>query len=203
MTPRTVTRTWDVLLIGGASGSGKTSVSYRVAEHFKIGITEVDDFQVILESMTTPDQQPEMHWWRTQPEAERVRLPVEEIVEHTIAVCRVMARAMEAVIANHLASNAPVILDGDFILPALASQAAFAGVQNGGRVRALFIDEESEEQLLTNLRQREGHEQLPRRARVSWLYGRWLKEQAQDNGASVVPSRPWDTLFDRVLQVLA
>ena len=49
-----VTRPWQVLLIGGASGAGKTSVSYRLAHHFNVGITEVDDFQVILERMTTP-----------------------------------------------------------------------------------------------------------------------------------------------------
>ena len=52
----------QVLLIGGASLSGKTSVSYRLANHFNVGITEVDDFQVILERMTTPEQQPELHW---------------------------------------------------------------------------------------------------------------------------------------------
>ena len=57
-----VTRPWQVLLIGGASGAGKTSVSYRLANHFNVGITEVDDFQVILERMTTPAQQPELHW---------------------------------------------------------------------------------------------------------------------------------------------
>ena len=50
-----VTRSWQVLLIGGASGSGKTSVSYRLANHFNVGIIEVDDFQVILERMTTPE----------------------------------------------------------------------------------------------------------------------------------------------------
>jgi 2-phosphoglycerate kinase len=43
-----VTRPWQVLLIGGASGAGKTSVSYRLANHFNVGITEVDDFHEIL-----------------------------------------------------------------------------------------------------------------------------------------------------------
>ena len=38
---------WQVLLFGGASGVGKTSVSYRLAQHFGVGITEVDDFQAI------------------------------------------------------------------------------------------------------------------------------------------------------------
>ena len=31
---------WDVLLVGGASGTGKTGVSYRLAQHFSVGITE-------------------------------------------------------------------------------------------------------------------------------------------------------------------
>src|ERR1700686_484745 len=92
-------RSWQVLLIGGASGAGKTSVSYRVADHFKVGITEVDDFQVILERMTTPQQQPELHWRRSHPNA--IDLPAEEIVERTIAVCRVRATGVEAAIAQH------------------------------------------------------------------------------------------------------
>ena len=33
---------WRVLLLGGAGGVGKTSVSYRVARHFGAGPTEVD-----------------------------------------------------------------------------------------------------------------------------------------------------------------
>jgi hypothetical protein len=46
---------------------GKTSVSYRLAHRYGVGITEIDDFQVILERLTTPDQQPAMHFWRTNP----------------------------------------------------------------------------------------------------------------------------------------
>ena len=49
-----VKRTWDVLLIGGTSGSGKTSISYRIAQHFGVSITEVDDFHEMLLHMTTP-----------------------------------------------------------------------------------------------------------------------------------------------------
>jgi 2-phosphoglycerate kinase len=60
-------RSWQVLLLGGASAVGKTAVSYRLARHFGIGLTEVDDFQVLLETMTTPEQQPALHFWRTHP----------------------------------------------------------------------------------------------------------------------------------------
>ncbi len=52
------TRPWQVLLLGGASGPGKTRLSYRRARELSIGITEVDDFQIVLERMTTPEQGP-------------------------------------------------------------------------------------------------------------------------------------------------
>ena len=44
-------------MIGGASGVGKTLVSYPLARQFGVGITEVDDFYGVLERMTTPEQQ--------------------------------------------------------------------------------------------------------------------------------------------------
>ena len=36
-------RSWDVLIIGGPSGAGKTSTSYPLARRFGIAITEIDD----------------------------------------------------------------------------------------------------------------------------------------------------------------
>src|SRR5690242_17508642 len=105
-------RSWQVLLLGGPSGTGKTSASYRLAQYFRIGITEVDDFQVILEHMTTPAEQPVLHYWRTHPEA--AQMAPEEIVKLTIAVGQVMTPALEAVISNHLESQAPIVLEGDF-----------------------------------------------------------------------------------------
>jgi hypothetical protein len=34
-----------------------------------VGVPEIDDFQVILERMTTPEQQPVLHFFRTDPDA--------------------------------------------------------------------------------------------------------------------------------------
>src|SRR6266508_6515830 len=116
-------RAWQVLLLGGPSGAGKSSVSYRLAQHFGVGLTEVDDFQVVLEKMTTPEQQPAIHYWNTHPEASQ--LPAEGILELHLNVCRALAPALEAVIANHLESEMPVVLESDFILPALATQTSF------------------------------------------------------------------------------
>jgi 2-phosphoglycerate kinase len=188
-------RSWQVLLLGGPSGTGKTSVSYRLAQYFRIGITEVDDFQVILERMTTPAEQPVLHYWRTHPKA--AHMPPEEIATHTIAVGRVMAPALEAVISNHIESRAPIVLEGDFILPAVAS------LFSENQVRAIFLYEESEEQLRQNFLQREPEHGLQeKRARVSWLYGQWLRQEAERVGALALPARPWHDLFERILAAL-
>ncbi|MBA3947506.1 MAG: hypothetical protein H0X37_23475 [Herpetosiphonaceae bacterium] len=195
-------RPWQVLLLGGPSGTGKTAVSYRLARHFGIGITEVDDFTVLLERMTTPEQQPVLHWWRAHPAFHQVT--AEAIMKQGLSVLEVMAPGLEAVIANHLESRTPIVLEGDYINPALAAQTTFAGIPNAGQVRALFLHEADEQQLLENFLQREPeHGPQMKRARVSWLYGQWLKQEAERYDLPVIAARPWDTLFDRMLAVLA
>ncbi len=194
-------RSWQVLLLGGPSGSGKTNVSYRLAHHFRIGITEVDDFQVILERMTTPAEQPVLHYWHTHPEA--ANQTAEEMVKQLIAIGQVMAPALEAVITNHLESNAPIVLEGDFILPTVATSSAFATSSIGSQIQALFLYEESEEQLRLNFSQREPEQGIQeKRARVSWLYGQWLKQEAERVGAITLPACPWHNLFDRILAAI-
>jgi 2-phosphoglycerate kinase len=195
-------RRWQVLLLGGASGTGKTAISYRLAQYFGIGLTEVDDFQVLLERMTTPEQQPALHFWRTHPAPHQ--LSATEIMEQGLTIGPVMAPGLEAVIANHLESKTPIVLEGDFIHPALAAQKTFSGIPNEGQVRAIFLHEEDEQQLLMNVARREREQGLQaKRARVSWLYGQWLKHEADRYGLAVLPARPWDTLFERFLAAVS
>ncbi|HEY0601651.1 MAG TPA: hypothetical protein VGD58_02010 [Herpetosiphonaceae bacterium] len=194
-------RTWDVLLIGGASGVGKTSVSYRLAQHYGVGITEVDDFQVILERMTTPEQQPILHYWRTHFD-EAQRMSEDQQLAFMLKYSQVMATALELVIANHLASNAPIVLEGDFILPSLAAQAAYDAIPAAGRVRAIFIYEDDESQIGHNYRTREGAAQ-PKRARASWRHSEWLRQEAAQLGVPAIAARPWETVFQRIIATLA
>jgi 2-phosphoglycerate kinase len=194
-------RAWEVLLIGGASGTGKTRVSYRLARHFGIGITEVDDLTVAIKRMTTPEQQPIIHYWDTH--AESIEWTAEQIVELTISVLGVMAPAIEAVIENHLESSVPLVLDGDYMLPATAMQTEFGGYANNGRVRGVFLYEPDEAQIVANFLQREPEEgEQTGRARVSWLLGQWFKQEAERVGGIALPARPWETLFERVVAAL-
>lgn len=194
-------RTWDVLLIGGASGTGKTSVSYRLARHCGVGITEVDDFQVMLERITTPEIMPALHHWNTHPDP--MAQTAEEMFDNLIAISREMAVGLEAVIANHLETQMPLVLEGDFILPELAAQTCYLDEENNGRVRGVFPYEADEAQIIENFLQREPeHGKQTKRAHVSWLYGQWLKQSAEKLGTIALPARPWDSLFERILDLL-
>jgi 2-phosphoglycerate kinase len=190
-------RTWQVLLLGGASGVGKTSVSYRLARHFGVGLTEVDDFQVVLEGMTTPAQQPVLHRWRTHPEELR-RMNDEQRLASILRYSAVMAEALELVIANHLETRRPLVLEGDFILPSLAVRPSYGQVAAGGEVRAILLYEGDEAQLRRNYLLREGQEQQAR-ARASWRHSEWLRQQAARLGLPVVAARPWDTVLARCI----
>ena len=193
-------RTWDVLLLGGASGVGKSQVSYRLARHFGVGITEIDDFHVILERMTTPAQYPELHLFRTDPER-FFRMDEDEKVEHMVRYATVMSEPLTYVIANHLDGGSPIVLEGDFILPAIMVQAAYAGVPNDGRVRGMILYEPEEAQIARNYAAREGEPQ-PERARISWRNSEWLRQEADRLGVPAIAARPWETVFARTLALL-
>ncbi len=189
-------RSWRVLLLGGASGVGKTHVSYALARHFGVGITEVDDIQVALERVTTPRDQPLLHLWAANRPAYE-RLGEDERLAHFVRVCReVFAPALEAVIANHLETDTPVVLEGDFILPELVT-----AVGQPGDVRALFVTEPDEAQLARNYLARDGVAQ-PDRARESWRFDAWLAAECTRLGVPTVAARPWDTLFERAIAVV-
>jgi hypothetical protein len=61
-------RGWQVLLPGGASGTGKSEVSYPLARRYGVPIIEVDDLVLAAQAMTIPDQLPMLHHWDTHPD---------------------------------------------------------------------------------------------------------------------------------------
>jgi 2-phosphoglycerate kinase len=114
-----------------------------------------------------------------------------------------MMPALEAVIENHLEEGTPILLEGDFIHPALAAQDAFGDQPNEARVRGVFLYESDEDQIVRNFLEREPAAGPQRtRARVSALRAEWLRGVCEELGIPALPARPWDTLLDRVLESL-
>lgn len=189
---------WDVLLIGGASGTGKSSLSYAVARHFGVGVTEIDDLYTAVKRMTTAGQQPVLHYWDTHPEA--MSWSAESILDLHRSVCRVLEPAVGAVVADHVAGT-PVILEGDYLSPEGAAN--LIKTLPSGAVRAVFLVEDDETQLVRNFASREpgGGEQYGR-ARASRLFGEWLKSECDRLGLVALSARPWGTLLERTLRAV-
>ena len=195
-------RPWTVLLLGGASGVGKSSVSYRLAHHFGAGITEVDDFQVTLQRCTTPDQMPALHRWEQDEEFRNA--PPECIAEHIMAVGREMAPGLIEIINNHLTAAAPVVLEGDFLLPELLLHPDLVHATQSGLLRAVFLQETRVEQLVTNYFEREPEAGDQRtRALVSMHHGAWLERTCNEMNVPILHARPWQTLLARLISECA
>jgi 2-phosphoglycerate kinase len=190
MTAPPVAPPWIVTLICGASGVGKSSIAIPLARRYGAPLAEADDIVTALKALTTPEQMPILHLWDTRPEAQAWQ-PA-RIAEHTIAVAEQMRRGYAAVIADHVAFAAPVVLEGDYLLPDLAT--GF-----GDAVRAVVISEPDEDRIVANYLSREpdGGDQRAR-AGVSARLDAELATRAARLGVPVVPARPWTDGLDRV-----
>lgn len=191
MPPVTASRAWQVLLVGGPSAVGKTTVAYRLAARYGIGITEIDDLHQAARAMTTAREQPLLHeadaWRRLSEDGRLARM---------LAVSEALAPAIAAVVAQHIEARVPVVLEGDFLLPALA-----ADLVSGGGVRAIFLDEGDEGRIARNLEVREGRAQAER-ARASWRHGQWLRGECMALGLPLVPARPRQTVLERCVAAI-
>jgi 2-phosphoglycerate kinase len=193
-----------VLLIGGSSGVGKTVVAPQLASQLAMTWASADDFRLILERMTTPGTQPALHtFFRTLYERS-----AEELAHSYIEVARIVSYALEIVIANHVATTAPLILEGDTIVPELAAKSVFADIPVGKQVRSVFLVEADEVAIMHNVLQRGrgverlSSEQVQTHVRFSWLYGQWVEREAHKYGLAVITARPRATLVRRILETL-
>jgi 2-phosphoglycerate kinase len=160
----------------------------------------VDDFQVVLEHMTSADQYPDFHYWRTHTQ-EALRMDDEAQLAFFRRYASTLQEALALVVANHIEAGTPVVLEGDFILPSLAVRDRYGDEPADGQVRAVFLYEDAEAQIAQNYLERDGHEQ-PQRAHISWLVNEWLRTEAERLGVPAIPARPWDTVFDRAIRAI-
>jgi 2-phosphoglycerate kinase len=198
---------WKVLLIGGSSGTGKTVSATALAKRLGTENAQLDDFRLVLEQITTISQQPALHFLEDPQNAHTVeQLSPEDLCEKLIEVAQVMSRAIEIVIAHHVATDRPLILEGDGLLPHLAAQQHFVNLDvQPGMVRFVLLYEPDEATLLANLKGRKrGIDHRPeavqrRQAHTAWLYGQWLRSEALRYHVPVIASASWQNLPDRIL----
>ncbi len=202
-------RLGKVLLIGGASGTGKTTLAKALALRFGVAWVQVDDLRLALQRsnvrMPTDHGTESLYFFERTPDV--WNLPAERLRDGLIAVGETMTEAIAVVIENHIAQDDPAVIEGDGIHPALVAHPNLRGYAATGLLRAAFLSPQSEDELLRNMigRGRGVAErrtpELTRIAEMNWLYSAWLEDDARRRGVHVMPITPRDTLVDRAAEV--
>lgn len=187
-------RNWTVLLIGGPSGTGKSSLAYEIARFYGVNVLEVDDVHLTVETVTTKENFPAIHYWNTG--VNWMDIGVDGNVNWLIDVSKEMIPTLKALITRHIEDQVPIIIEGDFIHPDLLKAFDYP------EVKAIFVNEIDIAQITQNYLSREGGEVQHYRAEISIAYGKWITKTCKENGIRVIESRPWDTVLERIIESL-
>lgn len=205
---------WRVLLIGGNSGAGKTFIARELVRPLNIPFIMADDIRIALQQATTAVHNPNLHVFLEYEETQWQQ--PETILRDWVTVANEMIKPLKAIMAHHIfvEEAGRLIIEGDSILPALARQQTFREAAGSDemmieeKIQALFVIEDNEEKILSNLRQRDrgisavSEPKQAAFARASALYGRWLAQQARANQIPVLTAEPRENIMERVLKAI-
>lgn len=205
---------WTILLIIGSSATGKTTLAGALRQHYGgVSVLHMDDMRLAVEQITISAQHPSIHRFLSDPAIWRDAGAVRDAL---IATAETLEPAVAIVIANHLdqPEMGPLIIEGDSILPRTANPAYAASLPQlvaralFARVRALCVCEAEETALFAAMQARkrgfaqytiaEQHGQ----ARGKWLYGEYLRTEAEKYAIPVLPARSYHTTLSRALHLL-
>ena len=112
-------RDWMVLLIGGPSGTGKSSIAYEISRFYGVSVLEADDIYLSVKAMTDSGCLPAIHRW--DGESDWQAAGIQSNVSWLIDVGREMIPALKALVERHIEDKVPIIIEGDFISPDLVA----------------------------------------------------------------------------------
>jgi len=182
-----------VLIIGGASGTGKSELAYKIANKYGISVLEFDDIHNAVKPFASPEEFPAIHdldghkW---------MELGVERNVNWLKDVSREMFETLKRIVDRHIEDNVPVIIEGDFIHPEFVSTIV------NSKVKALFVHESDIKQVIDNFLSREGGEPQGFRADISNKHGIWIADVCKEKGINLIESRPWNTVLNRAIEMI-
>ncbi len=187
-------RNWTVLLIGGPSGTGKSSIAYRMAEHYGVNVLEIDDVYIAVKTASTKKDFPAVHYWDS--DVDWMDIEVLGNVNWLTDVGKEMMPVLKEIVNRHLEDRIPIIIEGDFIHSELAKSF------QSSEVKSIFVIEKDSNQIVENYFHREGGDPQTYRAQISIEYGKKIQEYCEKNDLKVIDSRPFDTVLERVVEYI-
>lgn len=109
---------FDILLIGGAPGAGKTSLGRAVATRLRSSSVSGDDLAIVARQFTDEQSHPELHLMRRGGSvAYFTNGSPDQLIADAHASASTMWRPIERVIAHRLATGGALVLDWWLLSP--------------------------------------------------------------------------------------
>jgi 2-phosphoglycerate kinase len=196
---------WSALLLGGISGTGKSTVARQLGLRFGIPWLQVDLFRLAFQhsQATLPRGNDDLSLFWNVPDV--WTRPPERLRDALIGTGEAMSPAVEIIAASQVDHAGPAIFEGDCILPSVSAYPLLRGRVASGQVALAFLIEPDEEVLLGTLLARgrgmetRGAAEQRTEARAKWLFGQWLADEAHRYGLPVLAPQPWETLAERIV----
>lgn len=199
---------WTILLIGGASDNGKTFIAERLGQHYGVPWLQVDDLRLALQygGLVTASTHPSLF---TFLDEESVwTKPPQILSNQLITIGELLAPAIEVIVAHHLATEKPLIIEGDGLLPTLFARAALRDTVATGRVRGLFLTATTATRRTNMIARDRGFnassdEQRSPGDNMNARYDAWLCQEAVRHRLPLIEAQPPETLLERIITALA
>jgi 2-phosphoglycerate kinase len=198
---------WSVLLIVGASGTGKTAVAKAISREPGIAWAQVDDLRLLQYSdarLHTDAAADGLYFFFRTPNV--WTLPAAALADVLVATGEAMTEAIAIVTGNHIVKGDPAVIEGDGILPGLLDHPELRGF---AALRMVVLAPENESEPLEAMVERGRGEHLDpgtpesrRIAEMNWRFTRWLVAETDGRGIPVASTRPLKTLAARLLENL-
>jgi len=190
---------WTVLLIGGGSGLGKSSLARQLAERYQASKMEADDLRVALRTVATRETHPELFTF-VDHQNYLEEFTEEEFIKNHMATALTVYGALDPIITKHVEFGERAVFEGDSILPELLAKRN----QEGIKAVYLYDDLEGirERQMARNRNKKRTPEKMETNARFSFAYNEILRAQAEELGFITIKVSPIETLFERTTTLL-
>lgn len=189
-----------VLLIGGASATGKTNLSKQLAEKLGFRIIKVDDIRYFMQHVVSKDEYPSLFRLYSHDSDIVLKNTEEFLVNSYLDIGQLLAPGINCLINKYTKhESGGVIIEGIDIYP------NFIIIEDPNNVKSIFLYDEFDSLLERNLNRNRGHfskEFYNKETTVQKALSDIIVEQAKSKGMITIKSSPASTLLSRVLEVI-
>ena len=199
MAPRTL------ILLGGATASGKTTTAAALARQLGAAWLKVDMLWRVIREALPPGSDREL---LSLDDHHRLRtLPAAELRDQHLAASRFICDRLPVALQMELTYHETVVADGAWLLPEFVAALDLEALGfAGARKASVFIHEPEAIEVKHAMRNRRGTPvtaSWQRGGAAAWaLHGDWLAAEARRVGIPVVAARPRETLITRAATAL-